>query len=92
MPTLGADPLPWASVVLASGLNALIVLACFSIRRGKVFFGVMVVCFFTVLEFERVPGFPHSLIAFFEGFGAAAGIIVVVQHFMGKNQRRNTGK
>lgn len=87
MSSLNFHFLPWVNVILALLLNMLVVLACFSIQRGKIAFGVFAVCSFTVFEFQRVQSAPQFAIVLFEIIGTIAGVVFLAQHFRGKFQR-----
>uniref|UniRef100_E6Q7R9 Uncharacterized protein n=1 Tax=mine drainage metagenome TaxID=410659 RepID=E6Q7R9_9ZZZZ len=92
MLTLNFHLAPWVNVILALALNILVVVACFSVRRGKIAFGTLAVCSFTVLEFQAGQSVPQFVIALFEVLGTVAGVVFLVQHFRGKLQRQDSGK
>lgn len=83
---------PWANLILALALNSLVVLACFSVRKGKTAFGAFAVCSFTVLEFQVGQSVSQLVIAFFEVLGAVAGMIFLIQHFKSKSQQQGLRK
>lgn len=90
--TLNIQTLPWVNIFLELALNVLVVAACFSVRRGKIAFGIMAACFFTVIGIKCVQGVSQNVIAILEGLSVVAGIVFSAQYFRAKFRRQDSEK
>ncbi len=79
---------PWTHIALALAFNSVVVFGCFSIRRGKVAFGVMAVSLFTVSGVSWIPGTSQTTVLMLEIIGTVAGMVFWVQYFKAKVQSK----